>query len=150
MDINIKDSKFVFQFDASTRRSAELAHYGISRRYSKKSGLTKFWCDVTPYNWEVLWEEFPYENHDYCDKEIKAISARYRNAQQFKTSNPVELINRFKAAGYEFKKYEPLKHQANGLAFAMAVKKCGLFFDTGLGKTYIGATMTGSYEWWDW
>jgi len=142
LDIIIKDGKFIFQFDASTGRSAEIARYGINRRYSRKTNKTKFWCDVTPYNWGVLKKEFPNAAHKYDDSEIKAVIKRYEGAQQFKVADPDTLIARFKKAGYVFKKYEPLPYQANGIAFSIAAKRTGLYYDTGLGKTYVGAIMT--------
>jgi SNF2 family DNA or RNA helicase len=61
-------------------------------------------------------------------------------AAEFKTADPEKVRNRLAAVGVRFKK-PLLDHQVLAAAFALKLPSCGLFMDTGTGKTATLATV---------
>ncbi len=140
MDITVRDQKFHFYGQVTPEVSEEISLYGFGRRYLKKTGKTHFWGTLSLYNHETLKALFPKANHSYPSAPFEAERKRIDQAQLFRGMPTQALTARLKQAGMKFL-YPPMKHQVTGLAFAIALKKSGLFYDPGLGKTYIGVVM---------
>lgn len=73
-------------------------------------------------------------------KTQEAYAESRRRAEEVKAMRPDDARAALLDAGVRFK-MAPFDHQVVSLAFAMALPACGLFLDTGTGKTCVGAML---------
>ena len=71
-------------------------------------------------------------------QEQQALATKRAQANGFKTCDVVELRARLAAAGVRSKR-ELRDHQVRAVAYALKLPACGLFLDTGTGKTAVAA-----------
>ncbi|MDY6957931.1 MAG: DEAD/DEAH box helicase [Halobacteriota archaeon] len=73
---------------------------------------------------------------------LRQQSKNIREAQKIKTMNKHELYKMARELNLEFPEtYPPFLHQIRGLLFLWLVARAGLYYDAGLGKTYINALL---------
>lgn len=86
----------------------------------------------TPENIVELAREIPeFSNLDCYPRYVKWVKA-LQKADRIKKSSPDQI----KLEKFELK-YEPMQHQRIAIAFSLSIPACGLFMETGTGKTFV-------------